>query len=69
MNMYDDEFLLNELELAETKEERHEAIVRILEQRPAIRAIMQGLLFMDQTEQDKAINLMTETVKPHTVSM
>ena len=68
MNMYD-QYLLEELELAETKEERIDIIKRILEHRPDIKALMSGLLFMEQSKQDEAINMLNETLKPHTVSM
>lgn len=68
MNIYD-EYLLAELEQAETDEEKHNAIVKILKHRPALKDLMQELVFMEQKEQDQAIHLYTEALKPHTVSM
>lgn len=68
MNMMD-ELLLMELEQAETDEEKHNAIVKILKHRPALKSLMQDLIYMEQKEQDQEIHLYTEALKPHTVSM
>lgn len=69
MNMYDEDFLMEELELAETSEEKKAVIIKILKQRPALKALMTGLILMEQPEQDKAIHVLNEALKPHEVSM
>ena len=67
-NMYD-EYLMEELEQAETDEEKRDAIVNILKHRPEIRALMTAFVNMDDREQLNALNVFTEATKPHTVSM
>ena len=69
MNMNSNEYLLEQLELAETKEERHQAIVNILQERPELKILMQKLMTMEQAERDDAVTVLTECMKPHTVSM
>lgn len=68
MNVYD-KYLLEQLQLAETKEERVEIITEILKRRPDIKELMVRLIFMERSKQDEAVGVLNEAMKPHTVSM
>lgn len=59
-------YLYDALQNAETKEERHELIVKVLKHRPDIKQLMTELILMEPQQQAQAINLATEMIKPHT---
>lgn len=57
--------LLYGLDHAETDEEKHQAIVTILKQRPDIKDFFLELLALPQEDQDEKIHLYNELLKPH----
>lgn len=59
-------YLADALENAETEQERHELIVKILKHRPDIHRLMSELVQMEPQRQAKAINICNEILKPHT---
>lgn len=59
-------YLADALEQAETDEERHELIVKVLKHRPDIKRLFAELLAMEPQEQAQTVNLYNEILKPHT---
>ena len=59
-------YLYDALQNAETKEEQHELIVKVLKHRPDVKQLMTELILMEPQQQAQAVNLCNEILKPHT---